>query len=193
MNVLINLFQTLLLLGIFLSSTLAGATYKQYQYEKLSSNAETRILKTLRTNLPRRYFHQAMPIMKTIIDEAQTHNIDPLLITAIISGESSFNPNAIGPVGEIGLMQLRSSTASWIAQKAKIPWMGKSSLTNPNYNIRIGVAYLSYLKLRFSPKGGLLYLTAYNMGETTLSKLLSKKIEPYVYKNHVMKNYIAIN
>lgn len=132
-------------------------------------------------------------IAETIITEAIKYRIDPFMISAVIAGESSFNPNAVGSVGEVGLMQLRPSTAKWVALKMKIPWKGKTSLTDPAYNIKLGVAYLSYLKKRFSPQGGLLYLAAYNMGETSLLKLLANKIRPSIYSDYVMKYYLVTN
>lgn len=161
----------------------------------LKEHLETRarILNTLNKKLPKRYTHQAESISDTIMKQATTYKIDPWMITAVISGESSFNPNAIGPIGEIGLMQLRPKSAEWIAQKMNLKWKGKNALRDPIYNIQIGVAYLGYLKKRYSPQGGHLYLAAYNMGESSLLRLLSKKIEPNVYKMHVMKNYLAIN
>lgn len=157
------------------------------------SLSKERILKTLQAKLPNSFTAHARTISHAIMEESSKHKLDPLIIAAVIAGESAFNPSAIGPIGEIGLMQLRPNTARWIAKKSNIPWLGQGALKNPTYNIRLGVAYLGYLKKRFSPRGGNLYLTAYNMGETTLVRLLSNKIEPYIYSRHIMKNYIAIN
>jgi len=152
-----------------------------------------KILNTFKKKLPERFSHYAYSVTDTVMAQSSKHKIDPLMITAVIAGESNFDPTAIGPIGEIGLMQLRLTTAKWIAKKSNIHWKGKAALKNPNYNIRLGVEYLGYLKKRFSKEGGLLYLAAYNMGVTSLQRLLSNKIQPKAYTKHVMKNYIAIN
>jgi soluble lytic murein transglycosylase len=142
--------------------------------------------------LPSVYKRQAGPIADTIMEQSVKYKIDPMVVTALISGESSFNPLNMGFVGEVGLMQLRPSTAKWIASRCMLKWLGPQSLKNPVTNIRIGMAYLGYLKKRFSGRSGLMYLSAYNMGETALLRLLAKNIRPSIYTNHVMKNYLAL-
>ncbi|HXH31507.1 MAG TPA: lytic transglycosylase domain-containing protein [Bacteriovoracaceae bacterium] len=153
----------------------------------------TKITSTLKKRLPKIYRSSAGQISKTIISEAARYGLDPLIITAVIASESNFNPKAIGPVGEIGLMQLRTSTAKWISRKMKIPWKGEQSLRNPNVNIRIGTAYLSYLRQQFVGKSGYLYLAAYNMGIGSVNRVLARKVEPKIYSHKVMKNYLALN
>lgn len=152
-----------------------------------------KVLKTFQEKLPLAFAHKAPAIADLIMSEYSIHKVDPMMITAIVSGESSFNPNAIGPVGELGLMQLRPRTGQWIAEKTGLPWKGKWALKDPLYNIQLGSAYLGYLKKKYSPKEGLLYLAAYNMGETSLMRLLSNKITPNVYSTHIMKNYVVIS
>lgn len=152
-----------------------------------------RIFFMVKKYLPLRHHASAQLITQTIIQEAKKHKIDPHIVTALIAGESSFNPLAIGPVGEVGLMQLRPSTAHWTARKMKLPWLGVSSLKNPVINIRLGMAYLSYLKKRFHGHGTHVYLAAYNMGETSVINFLAKNIQPEIYSRHVMKRYITLN
>jgi soluble lytic murein transglycosylase len=193
MNAWKNAFYISVLLILTLSAGQVGTNTNVSVGLAEHLETKSRILSTLTQKLPKRYTHHAEEISQTIMKQATTHKIDPWMITAVISGESSFNPNAIGPIGEIGLMQLRPRSAEWVAHKMNIKWKGKNALHNPVYNIQIGVAYLGHLKKRFSPQGGHLYLAAYNMGESSLLRLLSKKIEPNVYKLHVMKNYLAIN
>jgi soluble lytic murein transglycosylase-like protein len=153
---------------------------------------QQKIYATFKTRLPARYEKLSWPLTATVLQQSAKYKIDPMIITSVISGESNFNPSVIGHSGEVGLMQLRPSTGKWIAQKSKIKW-NPLLLKNPFYNIRLGVAYLGYLKRRYSPSKGYLYLAAYNMGETTMLRLLSSKKIPHIYPAHIMKNFLAIN
>lgn len=125
--------------------------------------------------------------------ESYKYHLDPYIIAAVIKGESRFNPKAIGSMGEIGLMQLKESTAKWIAKKMNIPWRGKKSLYDPLTNIKIGSAYLGYLNERLAEHGETLYLDAYNMGYGSVAKSLSKNIRPRIYSKNIMKMYLSLN
>lgn len=109
---------------------------------------------------------------------------------AVISGESSFNPLAKGPVGEIGMMQIRPSTGKWMCGLMKKKWRGDKILRDPVENIKIGVAYLSWLRAKFAGNGQL-YLAAYNMGPKSVKNAVSRNVYPKDYPIHVMKRYIA--
>ncbi len=183
----------MLFLTTFLLSVKIGPDFNSHVAHAEFIRTKDIIYKTISEKVPSRFSSVSRTVADAIIKESLKQRIDPFIVTAVIAGESSFNPKAVGPVGELGLMQIRPSTAKWIAKKMNIPWRGASALTSPDYNIEIGVAYLGYLKKRFSPQSGDLYLAAYNMGETTLLRLLSKKMRPSIYSRHVMKNYIAIN
>ncbi len=170
----------------------AGPSFSVRTGEEEHFKTREKVFDIFRRRLPQQYTYQAGPIANTIMAEAAKHKIDPMIITAVIAGESNFNPVTMGPIGEIGLMQLRPSTAKWIASMTMQKWTGAHSLRNPVMNIRIGMAYLGYLKKRYSPRSGFLYLAAYNMGETSLLRFLSKNIQPNIYTKHVMKNYLAL-
>ena len=60
-----------------------------------------------------------------------------------------FDPNARSGAGACGLMQLMPTTAKWFAEnKEKIEY-SETLLFQPEYNIRLGCAYLRYLNGRF--------------------------------------------
>ncbi len=151
---------------------------------------KAKIRATVRQRLPKKYKSLAGSITNTIVTEAKKHHLDPYFVMAVIAGESSFNPDAVGPVGEVGLMQIRPSTGAWIAKKFKIKWQGKLSLNNPMKNITIGTAYIAYLREKFARQGQL-YIAAYNMGAANVRRALSKNVRPKDYPIHVMKRYIA--
>jgi soluble lytic murein transglycosylase-like protein len=70
--------------------------------------------------------------------EAAGTGLAPEIAEAVMAVESGYNPNAIGGVGEIGLMQLLPSTARMLG------FVGSNAdLAAPETNIHYGVIYLS--------------------------------------------------
>jgi soluble lytic murein transglycosylase len=86
-------------------------------------------------------------------------------------------------------MQLTAQTAEWIAKKYDIAWKGTKSLTNPIINIKIGAAYIAYLREKFEFKSQL-YLSAYNMGSSNVIRAVEKQIWPKEYASRVMQRYV---
>lgn len=104
---------------------------------------------------------------------AEEYEIDPLLVFAIIKAESNFNPNVVSSSEAIGLMQLMDATAEELAKKLDITFSRKSSLYNPELNIRLGTKYFSEL-LKEYDGNKLLALTAYNAGKGNVKKWIEQ-------------------
>lgn len=151
---------------------------------------EEKIMKSVEQKLPKGFKALSWAVTETIIKEAKKHELDPYFVMAVIAGESSFNPRAIGPVGEIGLMQIRPATGEWMAGRIGLKWRGEKTLRNPLENIRLGTAYLAWLRNKFE-KNGQLYLAAYNMGAKSVKNALERNVRPKDYPKHVMKRYLA--
>jgi soluble lytic murein transglycosylase len=151
---------------------------------------EKNILHTVSKRLPKKFKTMSSSVAEAIIKESSQHGLDPYFVMAVIAGESSFNPMATGPVGEIGMMQLRPTTGEWMAKKIKMKWNGDKTLQDPVKNIRLGTAYLAWLREKFDNHGQL-YLAAYNMGPKSVKTALNKNVWPKDYPMHVMKRYIA--
>jgi soluble lytic murein transglycosylase len=171
---------------------LMGNSYKKSIVSKFENrlDIEKNIFTVVNERLPKIFKPRANAIAKAIIDESTNHSLDPYFVMAVISGESSFNPLIIGPVGEIGLMQIRPTTGEWISKIIKAEWKGESTLKDPVKNIKLGVAYLSWLRNKFQGHGQL-YVAAYNMGPKSVKKAVSRNVYPKDYPIHVMKRYIA--
>jgi soluble lytic murein transglycosylase-like protein len=91
---------------------------------------------------------------KIVQETAHKHNVDPALVSAVISTESNWNTSAISRKGAQGLMQLVPETAQHF---------GVYNPFDPAQNVDAGVRYLSMLLERYSgdlPKA----LAAYNAG-----------------------------
>jgi soluble lytic murein transglycosylase-like protein len=72
---------------------------------------------------------------------AKEANIDPLLLLAVISVESNFNPNTKSNAGAEGLMQVMTS----VHKDKYALYGGTSDAVKPEVNIRVGAYILKYL------------------------------------------------
>jgi soluble lytic murein transglycosylase len=84
----------------------------------------------------------------------------PGLVLGVMRQESSFDPKIVSTAGARGLMQMMPQTA---AQLAKASHSADSPLSDPDINMRLGVAYLDSLLAKF---GGVVpyAVAAYNAG-----------------------------
>lgn len=123
---------------------------------------EPRRFELFRAHLDRRAernFLRSLPYGDEIGQTAARHRLDGLLLAALVEAESSFLPDAISPVGAVGLTQVMPATAAWLG--------GKGDLTDPDSNLELGALYLSRMIDRFD--GDLeLALAAYNAGPTNV-------------------------
>jgi soluble lytic murein transglycosylase len=168
---------------------------KYYPKSAVSSGERAKRIRALvlaltRRGLPPRWRTSADKVARTILIESGRHHLDPVFLIAVISNESSFRPDAKGPVGEIGLMQLRLDTAKEIARRNHLAWRGEKTLLDPLMNIRIGAAYIDLLRSHFD-RNGQLYLAAYNMGPRNTRLAVSKGVLPKDYPMRVMRYYVA--
>jgi len=172
---------------------LLGGTYRRSVVRKTESADDvSQFVKaaTLRF-LPKHYKKSASKISATLMAEAEHYGFDPIFLMAVIQNESSFNPRRKGHFGEIGLMQLKPSTAKWISSTYKISYHGAKSLYDPETNIKIGAAYFHKLRDQFEAHSRL-YLSAYNIGAKKVREMVSDKRIPKEYVIAVMKRYLAI-
>lgn len=96
--------------------------------------------------------------------------IDKALLLALIRQESAFKHDASSRTGAKGLMQLMPATASYISGDKTLK-RNKDKLYNPDFNLRLGQKYVTYLLTKPFIEGNLFFmLTAYNAGPGNLVK-----------------------
>ncbi|HCE45428.1 MAG TPA: hypothetical protein DET40_17960 [Lentisphaeria bacterium] len=90
------------------------------------------------------YFFRKNMYDSLITEAARKYCVDSCLLKAVIWKESKFNQNARGGSGEVGLMQIRPTTAAkeW-AELNHVDIEGEGVLFYPSLNIDIGAWYLS--------------------------------------------------
>ena len=123
-------------------------------------------------------------IAMAILYAADTYQVDPLLITAIMESESAFNFKAVSVAGAVGLMQLMPETAREIGVN---PY-------NPLQNVMGGTINIKNMLNRFSIYGenALLYaIAAYNAGPGAVMSAggVPRFSETRQYVVRVMNNY----
>lgn len=117
------------------------------------------------------------------------YGVDENLVYAVIRCESRFNPNAKSKKGAVGLMQLMPSTASWCAKILGEEY-SEDMLYNPEYNIKIGSYYLSYLFTVFLDEQQV--IMAYNAGEGNVKKWLQGNGEVFPETSTYLKRVKTI-
>ena len=135
--------------------------------------------------LPDNLLKMLYPIMyeDKISVELEKHNwfVDNCFVMSIIREESRYNKKALSNRGAVGLMQLMPDTASWIYKKR----VSKKRLLDPEFNIEIGVEFLSYLYNKFPDC--CLVLASYNGGPTNVRRWMKKFGNKNFDRNNVDK------
>jgi len=88
--------------------------------------------------LPLRYRQGRALYRQVVKAAAEKAGLPVEIVDAVIRTESGYNPNVTGAVGEIGLMQVRPSTARLLGFSGTL-----EEMREPRTNIALGVAYLA--------------------------------------------------
>lgn len=96
--------------------------------------------------------------------------LDKALVYAFVRQESCFNHRAESAVGAMGLMQIMPATAKEVASNLQCEYKTRK-LKNPEYNLRLGQAYLKKLLDLPQVQNNLIKLAvAYNAGPGNLNR-----------------------
>ena len=151
-----------------ISISLPGKIDRQLLSRKIpSGQLSPLVMKQRRTRLRPAVAAVMRQIDRIIFQAADTYDLDPAFIAAIIRVESGFNPYAVSSQGAMGLMQLMPDTAREL---------GVSNPFDPVENIFGGSRYLRQLLDSFAGDKRLA-LAAYNAGPGAVMQY--GRIPPY--------------
>lgn len=95
---------------------------------------------------------RSIEIAMAIAEASFEYQVDPFLLLAMIEVESRYNVDAIGRHGELGLMQIKPSTARWIQPVTDALW--GCDLHEIRCNIMSGARYVGHLQSRTEKRRG---------------------------------------
>lgn len=130
---------------------------------------------------PSRPYPQYQRFGKIITDAARRHEVDPMLVGAVIRHESGFSPTAVSRTGAKGLMQLMPDTARSL---------GVTDAFDPRQNVEGGTTLLRQLLDRYGGQVDLA-LAAYNAGTGAVDRYggIPPFQETQAYVRNVMDTY----
>jgi len=99
------------------------------------------------------------------------------LLLGLMRQESGFSVQAVSHAGARGLMQLMPATARSVARQIKLPFSKNRLMNDPEYNMKLGRAYISSLLNQYD-NSYVLALAAYNAGPSRVKKWLKKNGDP---------------
>lgn len=117
---------------------------------------------------------------QTIDAYCDQYNVDKWLVLALIREESGFDADAVSAADARGLMQLMPDTAAWLIAKGGLDMDAAVDLKVPEYNIQLGVYYISVLFANYADSEGrtdpATVIAAYNAGMGSVSEWLADGI-----------------
>ncbi|NER00330.1 MAG: transglycosylase SLT domain-containing protein [Cyanothece sp. SIO2G6] len=111
-----------------------------------------------------------LPYRDTIRAWSHQHQLNPMLVTALMRQESRFQPAIKSVAGATGLMQVMPATAEWIAGQTDI---GPYDLTDPQDSIKLGTWYLDYTHREYG-NNSMFALASYNAGPGNVAQWLNR-------------------
>ena len=125
-----------------------------------------------------------------IVSIASEHQVDPLLVAAIIRVESNFQSGLVSSKNAQGLMQIMPETAAWIIRQIGLPEITQQFMMDEEVNIYLGAWYLKSLETQFRDlvegrpvKDRLAVISAaYNAGPGTVRRWVEEGVWDGTYR-----------
>jgi hypothetical protein len=116
-----------------------------------------------------------------IMQYSSLYGVDPKLVSAVIQTESAYNVKAVGPRGEIGLMQLLPSS---------FPNYTREQLFDPKTNLKLGIGYLAEIKSACPLREH--WVICFNTGVAGAKNVKNPSEHKYYKKiNSLLKKYVV--
>lgn len=111
-----------------------------------------------------------------ILDAAAKHELDPLLLKAIVWRESAFHPDKVGTSGERGLMQVGEAAAEDWAKAGRIETFVPTDLFDAKTNLEVGAWYFKKALERWKTKADPIpfALAEYNAGRSRVDRWVAE-------------------
>jgi len=120
--------------------------------------------------MSRALLRAAFPVLHAdaLVESSRAMGLDPALVAGLIRQESTWNPDAVSPVGARGLMQLMPSVGASIASGRRYPVWDQVLLFDPDVSMELGTRHLaSSLRGSDDPTRA---LAAYNAGASRVRR-----------------------
>jgi len=146
----------------------------------------TQHLKLKNAKMPEDQLHLTA---NTLYEASRENDVDYRLVLAIMEAESKYDHRAVSSMGARGIMQIRPILAEFLSKDVGITLTDEKDLHEPDYNIKLGVYYLSWLNNRgFDDTKHMVH--AYNVGHNRAREDRSKNPSPNTrYVKEVLKQY----
>jgi soluble lytic murein transglycosylase-like protein len=122
--------------------------------------------------LEARRMYYPLDFQELVSRHAETHDLPPTLVLAMIRQESAFDPSARSWAGARGLMQLMPATGRELARRIGVKY-STDRLSDPDFSIRLGTTYFSQV-LEMFEGNEVLALAGYNGGPYRIKRLWRK-------------------
>jgi len=111
-----------------------------------------------------------LPRLDALQGEAAVHDLDPMLVAALIRQESAFDPRARSGADARGLMQMLPSVGASQARAVGLREWDPVLLYEPDVNLRLGTRHLASVARQYGPLEHV--LAAYNAGGSRVERWL---------------------
>ena len=162
--------------------------------EKPRSKELVKIFSVVKSHRPDITEAEAWRVSEVILEESAKHQLDPLMVLAVIQVESGFQYAMVSPMGARGIMQIMPETGKFLSETLSGEYGFRAasfrpeSLDDPLLNIRLGVFYLHGLTKQFASLN--LALLAYNAGPAEIQNRLDNNLDfTDDYANLVIETY----
>ena len=143
-------------------------------------------------------FHQFDNLIRTVAAE---HELDPMLVKAVVWRESRFDPGKIGSAGERGLMQVSERAAREWARETQVANFHADDLLDAKTNLEAGAWYLhrAFQHWEHQKKPAVFALAEYNAGASRAQRWANNDPEAPIsdraFRNNIdfpgTRNYVT--